>query len=125
MYLKKYGYTILEELDISLLHTVYSEHRRLQVFAKKGCQCVVPGCTRVGTRLIKCTARNGAIHVDLYTDDLHMMTVDHIIPKSKGGPNHISNYQPMCYSHNMAKKNKMPEELVLSHQFPIIKSHEI
>ena len=35
------------------------------------------------------------------------MTLDHIIPKSKGGPNIIENYQIMCERCNSEKGNKM------------------
>jgi 5-methylcytosine-specific restriction enzyme A len=41
-----------------------------------------------------------------------MMTIDHIIPKSKGGGNKISNLQTMCYDCNFAKGNTIPEEIV-------------
>jgi 5-methylcytosine-specific restriction enzyme A len=41
-----------------------------------------------------------------------MMTIDHIIPKSKGGVNKISNLQTMCYDCNFAKGNTIPEEIV-------------
>lgn len=29
--------------------------------------------------------------------------IDHVIPKSKGGPNHLLNFQPLCYRCNTAK----------------------
>ena len=32
-----------------------------------------------------------------------MMTIDHIIPKSKGGNNDINNLQPMCNTCNTKK----------------------
>lgn len=44
-------------------------------------------------------------HWDLYTDDLIPLTVDHIIPKSLGGANDMSNYQPMCFPCNNKKGN--------------------
>ena len=34
-----------------------------------------------------------------------LFTKDHIIPKSKGGKNHISNYQTMCEPCNSEKGN--------------------
>ncbi len=49
-------------------------------------------------------------HFNLYheTDKgkLKLMTKDHIIPKSKGGKDHISNMQTMCKRCNVLKGNK-------------------
>ena len=38
------------------------------------------------------------------------MTVDHIIPKSKGGKNHSKNCQILCFECNQKKGNKLNEE---------------
>lgn len=50
-------------------------------------------------------------HFNLYGIDENgeevLMTKDHIIPKSKGGKNTISNYQTMCVHCNMKKGNKI------------------
>lgn len=40
------------------------------------------------------------------------LTVDHVIPESKGGPNHISNYRAMCRFHNEQRGNKTDAERV-------------
>jgi 5-methylcytosine-specific restriction endonuclease McrA len=52
-----------------------------------------------------------AYHFNLYAIDDNgdeiLMTKDHIIPKSKGGRNHLSNYQPMCCVCNQKKDNKI------------------
>lgn len=106
-FLAKYGRFFLKEIPMEELHTKYANHRRLKVYAAKGCQCAEPGCTEVGTRLILSRTKNNERHVDLFTASGMMITVDHIIPKSKGGSNDISNLQPMCYDHNIAKGNKM------------------
>lgn len=98
-----FSYTLAEELEFDNLWTKFSNHHRLNVFVQKGCVCV--SCGRVGTRLFKGIDGGGGIHVDLYTDDLVPITVDHIIPKSLGGKNHIDNYQPMCFPCNNKKGN--------------------
>jgi len=41
----------------------------------------------------------GRWHLDLYSDvgnESHMLTIDHVHPKSKGGKNELENYQLMC-----------------------------
>ena len=38
------------------------------------------------------------------------VTIDHIIPKSKGGANHIDNYQPAHKICNGIKGNTMPKD---------------
>ena len=43
--------------------------------------------------------RGGGMHLDLYgyiDDEEVLLTVDHIVPKSKGGLNNMINYQTMC-----------------------------
>ncbi|GAB3495449.1 hypothetical protein GCM10027341_12840 [Spirosoma knui] len=102
------GNRVLKELDFELLHTKYSTHRRLQVFAKKGTACV--RCGVEGVHLITSVDPGGGHHVDLFTADFQLMTIDHILPRSKGGGNTLSNYQPMCQRCNAQKGNKMEDE---------------
>jgi 5-methylcytosine-specific restriction endonuclease McrA len=102
MIAQHFHYEILETKPLTFLEE-FKDHRRLQVFHEKGCKCVK--CGVEGTRLALGKANNGSLHWDVYTDDFYPLTVDHIIPKSKGGPDHIDNYQPMCYLCNTKKGN--------------------
>lgn len=56
---------------------------------------------------------NGYFHLDLYTDKEkipYMFTIDHVFPKSKGGANHIDNYQLLCKICNEDKSDYVDGE---------------
>lgn len=97
-------YSFFGEIDLSCLAD-FPNHRRLGVFFHKGTECANPECNRVGTRLIYGKNRAGQIHLDVYTEDLTLMTVDHVIPRSLGGSDHLSNKEPMCRPCNERKGN--------------------
>jgi hypothetical protein len=97
-----FNYKIIQKFELLELDK-YSSHRRLQVFFHKGCKCV--SCDNVGTNLALGVDRKGNKHLDLYCENGVPMTIDHIDPKSKGGSNHLSNYQPMCFICNQRKGN--------------------
>lgn len=99
------GNRVLKRLDFELLHTKYNDHRRLQVFAKKGTACV--RCGVAGVQLIASLDPGGGHHIDLFTADFTLMTIDHILPRSKGGQNALANYQPMCQHCNSRKGNTL------------------
>jgi 5-methylcytosine-specific restriction endonuclease McrA len=94
-------------LDISTLHTTYATHRRLRVFHHKGLKCVNDSCDKEGKYLIKAMNKAGGFHVDLYTDEFELMTIDHIVPRSKGGKDELENLQPMCNTCNAKKADKV------------------
>lgn len=100
--IKPCKYTFIRERPATGIEA-FKAHKRLKVFFHKGFACVTPNCTNVGTRLIFSTAINGKHNWDLFTDDLVMMTVDHVIAKKNGGSNDIENLQPMCCHCNTAK----------------------
>lgn len=110
------GKLLIEILPLRDLYTEYREHRRLKVFVHKGRKCVT--CERVGTLLLVTLQENGANssrHVDLYTDDFVLMTVDHETPRyqakllgwSKEVTESLYNKQPMCEPCNNSKGSKL------------------
>ena len=78
--------------------------QRYKLF-NKSTICVTCGCE--GTFFVKEKHRNDELyHLNLYAivDGFAvLMTKDHIIPKSKGGKNHLTNYQTMCQPCNQEK----------------------
>lgn len=86
--------------------------QRYQTFFTKGCKCVV--CGIEGRYFAKERhLQDKAYHLNLYAVDDNgdkiLMTKDHIIPRSKGGIDDISNYQTMCKLCNEAKGNKLED----------------
>jgi len=99
--------------------------QRYHLFKHKGCKCK---CGVEGTFFAKernSLNKDGQWHLETYgfrpkgTDRYHfnlygyrpdgtevMLTKDHIVPKSKGGPNHFDNYEPMCADCNTEKADK-------------------
>lgn len=107
------GNLLIEILPLRDLYIQYREHKRLKVFVHKGRTCVT--CGREGKLLLISVDKAGGRHVDLYTDDFVLMTVDHIFPRSqarkagwgKRAIESLKNKQPMCSPCNGAKGNKM------------------
>ena len=84
--------------------------QRYQTFFTKGCKCAV--CGIEGKYFAKERHPSDSVyHLNLYAVDDNgneiLMTKDHIIPRSKGGIDDISNYQTMCKLCNEAKGNKL------------------
>jgi 5-methylcytosine-specific restriction endonuclease McrA len=81
---------------------------RIRIFRKKGIICVK--CGVKGEFFALEEDKGGGIHMDLYgiidTDEVSI-TIDHIIPKSKGGVNKIINYQTMCKMCNEIKSGDL------------------
>lgn len=90
---------------------VHLSKMRWIVFAHKGRKC--RQCGIEGTVVVHWQEFvNPTDHYDLaaYTPEgqLVMMTLDHHIPRSFGGPKTLANLNPMCYPCNQRKKNAIP-----------------
>lgn len=109
------GRKVVKEISLDFLQSDFAKnHRRLSVFANKGLRCSVPGCKCEGSMLIETVQMNkdgsvSGVHIDLYTEDFILMTVDHHVPLSKGGSNDLVNKNPMCEPHNSKKSNLSAE----------------
>jgi 5-methylcytosine-specific restriction endonuclease McrA len=112
---KLYGWYPVKVLPLEFLNSDYARrHRRLSVFAFKGVRCSVPNCPHEGAFLLESEQRNKkgevqGIHIDLYTKNFALMTVDHHVAKSQGGNDHLDNKFPMCSKHNSKKGSQDPE----------------
>lgn len=81
---------------------------RYMTFYQKGTACAY--CGKVGTHFKLCGDPDSQRrHFNLFADDGSLITKDHIIPKSKGGKDCVSNMQPMCKACNTEKGNYHPE----------------
>lgn len=86
--------------------------QRYQTFFTKGTKCVCCGIEGkyFAKEKVSC---DKSYHLNLYAIDENgkevLMTKDHILPKSKGGQDHVDNYQPMCVRCNKAKGNNIEE----------------
>lgn len=68
-----------------------------QLIERDGCEC--KECKEKPTYFALGKDNGGYWHLDLYSkrdDEPYMFTIDHVHPKSKGGKNHIDNYQLLC-----------------------------
>ena len=124
-YPRNFGYTIIQTLSlaegIDILGALPRKGGRNRVsnlveLAKVNTTCVC--CGAVGSKFCLGEGKNVGInnrgadrHWDLYTEDDLALSIDHITPKSKGGINHLDNYQLLCIVCNVFKGNK-PERLI-------------
>ncbi len=89
-------------------HDVKMWSQRYYTFKNNGIVCV--GCGLKGEHFrLERHALGGreSFHFNLYANNGNgneiLMTKDHIVPKSKGGKNHITNLQTMCTNCNNRK----------------------
>ncbi len=104
-------YTYID--GVNMIKNGILQSDRLNDLSKLGNHCKAIGCNRIGSKFLVTISKNGAIHIDLYDKYNMLMNIDHIHPKSKGGVNHISNYQLMCQECNSKKGNYVAERKIL------------
>ena len=104
-----HGYKII--LKISIDEAV--QKIRLKQITSKRFKYVM----RIGECCVECGLKRdhvalgidngGNKHWDLYAADGTLLTIDHIVPKAKGGSDKKENYQLMCSPCNHKKSDKL------------------
>jgi 5-methylcytosine-specific restriction endonuclease McrA len=96
---------VITPYDVKIKFTSW----RLPCYAKNGVKCA--HCGKEGSYFAvekNKYIEGNSYHLNLYHYDVNtnsetMMTIDHIIPKSSGGGNKLSNLQVLCFDCNMKK----------------------
>lgn len=96
-------------------HMVKMGSQRYQLFATKGVTCVECGIEGIYFGLERIDNKNQNMERISYHFNLYglrngkevLITKDHIVPKSKGGKNHLINYQVMCFDCNLEKADTL------------------
>lgn len=86
--------------------------QRVNDLIQLGTKCV--RCSREGIKFLMTIDKPGSLHFDLYDEHNHLMNIDHIHPKSKGGKDHIDNYQLMCEEDNSKKGATIEESIIIN-----------
>lgn len=76
-------------------------YRVLNLKRSQDCAC----CGLKGT-VVRLEDNTQGPHFNLYSEEGTMMTGDHIIPKSAGGPLHLGNMQTLCFTCNHLKASR-------------------
>lgn len=99
-------------------YPVYAQSFRYKLFYQKGLSCVC--CGKQGAYFTLDTPRDCKKvterthrHFNLHAADGTLMTKDHILPKSLGGEDALSNFQTMCEDCNKNKGNTSECEIDL------------
>lgn len=113
--IKKYPLSFLEQLSNEKLFRADKykiiDNIRLKVSSdkflafKESQQCYICGI-KANAFIIEKHKSQKNFHISMYHDNI-LFTIDHVIPRSKGGLNHISNLKTCCINCNSLKKDKI------------------
>jgi len=96
--------------------TIATDSDRYLLYTTKGCTCAHCGLKATFWALQDNARKITTPHLNLYgvkEGRIVMMTKDHILPRSRGGEDKLSNYQPLCEDCNRRKGSKKEEELII------------
>lgn len=82
-------------------HLEWINRKKYRFYCRKGLFCTK--CGVKGELLVRAKPKNGNTAWFVCTEDLTILTKDHILPKSKGGSNRDHNLQILCYDCNQKK----------------------
>lgn len=102
-----YGQKIAIKTDFGTIHASIAS-KKLLTF-KKSTICVTCNSKGHYFLLVRNPHAKGRASLELFTEDDKLLTRDHIIPRSLGGSNDMSNSQTMCLTCNSKKGGKMPD----------------
>jgi len=95
----------------STLKKKWRSHRRLKVYLEYGTACLFCGLQATHLSWDKHLATDKKPHPNLWhikaSGQKIMMTVDHIIPRARGGSNHTDNLMPLCEKCNSKKGTRI------------------
>ena len=100
------------EDGVALVKAGWIRSQRVNDLIQLGTKCV--RCPREGVKFLMTIDKPGSLHFDLYDEHNHLMNIDHIYPKSKGGKNTVENYQLMCEECNSKKGSTLEEAIIFN-----------
>lgn len=93
----------------AVVSEVVSYAMRMRIYERDGWACVQCGFTQSRDEveaMIEAARRNDGRLPQA------VLTIDHIVPRSRGGRNHAPNLQTLCYECNQRKGNRLPARVV-------------
>lgn len=102
-----YGLKVSIDTDFGPIYVSIASKKLLTV--KQSIVCA--SCSAKGSYflLLRNPHAKGRASLELFTEDDRLLTRDHIMPRSLGGSNDMSNSQTMCLTCNSKKGSKLPE----------------